>query len=225
MESVVESLPSFRKTALVDKLVESWSRHLPHWEPETGTIWRFIGSLVLSLGEKACAKFSFQSYSTCREYHYYFYALGFASENNNKEHILCLLGAAFQDSSSVRFLTAHSFHYEFTTLQTELYLLFVTYFSLLAACWVQCVLYVFPNCNCIMQIWKQNWNDYGNFTLITAWYYQTHGKQNESIILFAMSLFSPNHLLSELIERGGFQQNIRVNIDVIHHFCLPLSKL
>lgn len=69
LESVVESLPSFRKTALVDKLVESWSRHLPHWEPETGTIWWFTGSLVVCWGEKACARFSFQSYRTCREYH------------------------------------------------------------------------------------------------------------------------------------------------------------
>lgn len=35
-ESAVRSLPSFRKTALVDKLVESRSRHLPHREPEAG---------------------------------------------------------------------------------------------------------------------------------------------------------------------------------------------
>ena len=69
LESVVESLPSFRKTALVDKLVESWSRHLPHWEPESGTIWRFTRSPVLCWGERTCAKFSFQSYSACREYH------------------------------------------------------------------------------------------------------------------------------------------------------------
>lgn len=69
LESVVESLPSFRKTALVDKLVESWSRHLPHWEPESGTIWRFTRSPILCWGERACAKSSFQSYSACREYH------------------------------------------------------------------------------------------------------------------------------------------------------------
>lgn len=35
-ESAVRSLPSFKKTALVDKLVESRSRHLPHGEPEAG---------------------------------------------------------------------------------------------------------------------------------------------------------------------------------------------
>lgn len=35
-ESAVRSLPSFSKTALVDKLVESRSRHLPHGEPEAG---------------------------------------------------------------------------------------------------------------------------------------------------------------------------------------------
>lgn len=79
----------------------------------------------------------------------YFGRTGFGSDAKNETYLLV---APFQVYSSVHFLsTPNSIHYDLTALCSKLcfikYLLSVTYFSASVPRWVQCILYVFPNCN------------------------------------------------------------------------------